>query len=98
MNSVIRVWWWASVPYVLVFSTLILWFRPYPGLLVHVYYHFLIAFELALYPCIGWLVVILVRAAVTRRLAPASLAMLLASMVASLIGVYLEFFWTGNMG
>jgi len=96
--SIIRVWWWTAVPYLLVYSILVILLRPSPGILAHIFFPFLIAFWLALYSCIGWLIVIVVRVAVARRLAPANLTMLLVSLVASLIGLYLEFFWTGNMG
>src|SRR5690348_2440696 len=97
-KSAIRVWWWTSVPYLFVYSVLVILFRPTPGILAHILFPFLIAFWLTLYSSVGWFVVMVVRTAVARRIAPANPAMLVTSLVASVIGLYLEFFWTANMG
>ena len=44
----LRVWWWTSVPYLFVYSALVIVFRPSPGVLAHILFPFLIAFWLSL--------------------------------------------------
>lgn len=60
VRSTIRMWCYASVPYLLL-SVLVILLRPTPGMLAHIFFPFLIAFWLALYICIAWTIVTIVR-------------------------------------
>lgn len=98
VRSTIRIWCYASVPYLLLYSVLVILLRPTPGMLAHIFFPFVIAFWLALYICIAWTIVTFVRVVMARQIARSRLAMLLASLAASVIGLYVEFLWPGNVG
>jgi hypothetical protein len=109
-RSRLEIWWWTSVPYLLIFAALVLILKPTPGILAHILLPLLILFWVALYSSLAWVAVSLFRMAwslvsllwgVHRRPMPvtlSSIGSLVLGIAACLLGVYLEFFWTGNMG
>lgn len=109
--SRLEIWWWTSVPFLLVFAALVLILKPTPGILAHILFPLLISFWAVLYSSLAWIVVtcfqILWRMVSVIRGVPGGessrvtfggLLRLILGIAACLLGVYLEFFWAGNMG
>jgi hypothetical protein len=96
-RSAMVVWWWTSVPYLLIFTLMVLTFKPTPGFLAHVILPLLLLFWMTLYSSLAWVLVALVIAVRRPAVRFFNLTRLALGIAAALLGVYLEFFWAGNV-
>jgi hypothetical protein len=90
-------WWWICVPYVFLFSTAVILLKPTPGILAHILWPLLILFWIALPASMVWTVAKVTNVLLRRRLAGSDVATLIAAAASSLLGIYLQFFWAGNL-
>ena len=89
VRAVMNVWWWASVPYSLLFLASVQLFHLSPGYLAHVLFPLTILFWVALFSSTAWTLVSLI-ALTIRRLNPITVinkVMVLLGMVASYFGI-----------
>jgi hypothetical protein len=97
ISGSMRLWWWLSVPYAFLFSVLVLLFQPTPGMLAHVLFPLLLPFELAWCSSILWTFATAIRMFMKRRASRLDIAMVAAAATASMLSVYVRFFWTDNL-
>ena len=89
-------WWWACVPYAFLFSSVVIPVTT-PGVLAHILWPLLILFWIALLASMIWTVAKVTRVLSRRQLARSDVATLIAAAVSSLLGIYFQFFWAGNL-
>jgi hypothetical protein len=103
--SAMDIWWWASIPYELVFGVPVLMLKPSTAFLAHGIFPLMILFYVALNSSVVWATVSLMRVSWDLLTAPGRLLFarpLLFSMInlakfalavtACILGFYLEFF------
>jgi hypothetical protein len=90
-------WWWFCVPYVFLFSTVVILLKPTPGVIAHIVWPLLILFWIALLASMVWTVAKVTSVLLRRQLAGPDVARLIAAAASSLLGIYLQFFWAGNL-
>jgi len=89
--SRVEIWWWLSVPYLLVFAILVVVLRPTPGILAHIFWPLLILFWISLCSSLAWILF-----SFARRISSAialSLYKLGLALVGCALGVYIQLFW-----
>ncbi len=89
-------WWWVCVPYVFLFSTVVILLKPTPGVLAHILWPLLILFWFALLASMVWTIAKITSLVLHRQVAGSDVATLIAATASSLLGIYLQFFWAGN--
>jgi hypothetical protein len=90
-------WWWVCVPYVFLFSAVVILLKPTPGILAHILWPLLVLFWIALPASMVWTVAKVTSLILRRQLARWNVATLIAATASSLLGIYLQFFWAGNL-